>query len=323
MTDQAVRVEKSGPVSTVFLHRPARRNAVDGPTAAQLAAAFRAFDADPGACVAVLHGEGGVFCSGADLTAMGTERGNRVAPDGDGPMGVSRLRLSKPVIAAVAGYAVAGGLELALWCDLRIADETAVFGVFCRRWGVPLIDGGTVRLPRLIGTSRAMDMILTGRAVDAQEAVAIGLANRVVPVGQALAAAQELAAKLASFPQICLRSDRASVLDQEGLEETAALASEFAHGREALAGEASSGAARFAAGAGRHGSLAPDCHRGPGLDGLRPVDHSHRSRSGLKACRGATRKSPAAAGTCWPLHEVLAVGKATTPDRAEAPADNA
>jgi enoyl-CoA hydratase len=253
-TDQAVRVERSGPVSTVFLHRPARRNAVDGPTAAQLAAAFRAIDADPGAAVAVLHGEGGVFCSGADLTAIGTERGNRVAPDGDGPMGLSRLRMSKPVIAAVAGYAVAGGLELALWCDLRIADETAVFGVFCRRWGVPLIDGGTVRLPRLIGVSRAMDMILTGRAVGAAEAAAIGLANRVVPAGHALAAGQELAAMLATFPQRCLRSDRASVLDQEGLDEAAALASEFAHGREALLNEAGSGAARFAAGAGRHGS---------------------------------------------------------------------
>jgi enoyl-CoA hydratase/carnithine racemase len=177
MTEQAVRVTRSGPVTTVLLHRPARRNAVDGPTAAALAAAFRAFDADPGAAVAVLHGEGGVFCSGADLTVLGTERGNRAAPDGDGPMGVSRLRLSKPVIAAVSGYAVAGGLELALWCDLRVADETAVFGVFCRRWGVPLIDGGTVRLPRLIGTSRAMDMILTGRAVDAAEAAAIGLAG--------------------------------------------------------------------------------------------------------------------------------------------------
>ncbi len=168
MTEQAVRVERSGPVTTVLLHRPARRNAVDGPTAAALAAAFRAFDADPDAAVAVLHGQGGVFCSGADLTALGTERGNQVTPDGDAPMGVSRLRLSKPVIAAVSGYAVAGGLELALWCDLRVADETAVFGVFCRRWGVPLIDGGTVRLPRLIGTSRAMDMILTGRAVDAR-----------------------------------------------------------------------------------------------------------------------------------------------------------
>jgi enoyl-CoA hydratase/carnithine racemase/sugar phosphate isomerase/epimerase len=189
-TRPAVRVERSGPVTTVLLHRPDRRNAVDGATAAALAAAFRAFDADPDAAVAVLHGEGGVFCAGADLTAIGTDRGNRVAADGDGPMGVSRLRLSKPVIAAISGYAVAGGLELALWCDLRVADETAVFGVFCRRWGVPLIDGGTVRLPRLIGTSRTMDMILTGRGVDAAEAAAIGLANRVVPAGQALAAAQ-------------------------------------------------------------------------------------------------------------------------------------
>jgi enoyl-CoA hydratase len=254
-TEQAVRVERSGPVSTVFLDRPARRNAVDGPTAAQLAAAFRAFDADPDAAVAVLYGEGGTFCSGADLTAIGTERGNRVDPDGDAPMGVSRLRLSKPVIAAVSGHAVAGGLELALWCDLRVADETAVFGVFCRRWGVPLIDGGTVRLPRLIGTSRAMDMILTGRPVGAQEAASIGLANRVVPAGQALAAAQELAASLAAFPQTCLRSDRASVLDQQGLDEQAALAAEFAHGQAALTGEAAAGVARFAAGAGRHGTL--------------------------------------------------------------------
>jgi enoyl-CoA hydratase len=251
---QAVRVERSGSVTTVLLDRPDRRNAVDGPTATALAAAFRAFDADPGAAVAVLHGAGGVFCAGADLTAFGTERGNRVAPDGDAPMGVSRLRLAKPVIAAVSGYAVAGGLELALWCDLRVADETAVFGVFCRRWGVPLIDGGTVRLPRLIGTSRAMDMILTGRAVDAGEAAAIGLANRVVPAGEALAAAQALAAELAAFPQVCLRSDRASILDAEGLDETAALAAEFAHGQEAVAREAGAGAARFTAGAGRHGA---------------------------------------------------------------------
>ena len=172
-------------------------------------------------------------------------------------MGVSRLRLAKPVIAAVSGYAVAGGLELALWCDLRVADETAVFGVFCRRWGVPLVDGGTVRLPRLIGTSRAMDMILTGRAVDAREALAFGLANRVVPAGQALAAAQRLAAELAAFPQVCLRSDRASVLDQEGLGEAAAMASEFGYGRQALTREAREGAARFAAGAGRHGSFGP------------------------------------------------------------------
>ena len=252
----AVRVERTGAVWTVLLSRPERRNAVDGATAAALAEAFRAFDADQTAAVAVLHGEGGVFCSGADLTAIGTERGNRVAPDGDGPMGVSRLRLSKPVIAAVSGYAVAGGLELALWCDLRVADETAVFGVFCRRWGVPLIDGGTVRLPRLIGSSRAMDMILTGRAVDAAEAAAIGLANRLVPAGQALPAARELAAELASFPQICLRGDRASVLAQQGLDETAAMAAEFAFGQEALTAEALAGAARFAAGAGRHGGKA-------------------------------------------------------------------
>jgi enoyl-CoA hydratase len=255
MTGEAVRVTRSGPVTTVFLHRPERRNAVDGPTAAALADAFRAFDADPGASVAVLHGEGGVFCAGADLTAVGTEHGNRVAPDGDGPMGVSRMRLSKPVIAAVSGYAVAGGLELALWCDMRVADETAVFGVFCRRWGVPLIDGGTVRLPRLIGTSRAMDMILTGRPVDAAEALSFGLANRVVPAGQALPAARELAARLAAFPQACLRSDRASVLDAEGLDESGALASEFAHGQKPLASESLGGAARFASGAGRHGTF--------------------------------------------------------------------
>jgi enoyl-CoA hydratase len=255
MAEQAVRVERDGPVTTVLLHRPARRNAVDGPTAAQLAAAFRAFDADPDAAVAVLHGEGGVFCSGADLTAIGTERGNRVAADGDAPMGVSRLRLSKPVIAAVSGYAVAGGLELALWCDLRVADETAVFGVFCRRWGVPLVDGGNVRLPRLVGTGRAMDMILTGRAVDAAEAAAMGLANRVVPAGQALAAARELAARLAAFPQACLRGDRASVLDSEGLGEEAAMAAEFAHGLATLATETPEGVARFTAGAGRHGAF--------------------------------------------------------------------
>ncbi|GAA1178884.1 crotonase/enoyl-CoA hydratase family protein [Pseudonocardia alaniniphila] len=251
----AVRVERDGPVTTVFLHRPERRNAVDGATAAQLADAFRAFDADENAAVAVLHGEGGVFCAGADLTAVGTERGNRVDPEGDGPMGPTRMRLSKPVIAAVSGYAVAGGLELALWCDLRVADESAVFGVFCRRWGVPLIDGGTVRLPRLIGTSRAMDMILTGRPVDAAEALAIGLANRVVPAGDALAAAHELATQLAAFPQTCMRRDRLSVLDQEGLSEADALDAEFAHGQVSLAADAIAGAARFAGGAGRHGSF--------------------------------------------------------------------
>src|SRR6201993_3292965 len=255
MTEQAVRVERSGPVTTVYLHRPARRNAVDGPTAVALAAPFRAFDADQDAAVAVLHGEGGVFCSGADLTALGTERGNRAAPDGDAPIGVSRLRLSKPVIAAVSGYAVAGGLELALWCDLRVADETAVFGVFCRRWGVPLIDGGTVRLPRLIGTSRAMDMILTGRAVDAAEALAIGLANRVVPEGQAREAAEQLAAELAALPQQCMRSDRLSALHQWGISESDALDYEFAS-ISRVAAEAMEGAGRFAGGAGRHGAAA-------------------------------------------------------------------
>jgi enoyl-CoA hydratase len=248
-----VRVERDGPVTTVTLDRPERRNAVDGPTAAALADAFRAFDADDEAAVAVLHGAGGTFCAGADLTAFATERRNRTEPDGDGPMGPSRLRLSKPVIAAVAGHAVAGGLELACWCDLRVADETAVFGVFCRRWGVPLIDGGTVRLPRLIGTSRAMDLVLTGRPVDAAEALGMGLANRVVPAGEALAAAQALARELAAFPQVCLRSDRASLLDAEGLDEPAALASEFAHGRAALETETAAGAARFAGGAGRGG----------------------------------------------------------------------
>ncbi|MGA5603563.1 crotonase/enoyl-CoA hydratase family protein [Streptomyces griseoincarnatus] len=247
-----VRTERRGAVTTVVLSRPEARNAVDGPTAAELADVFRAFEADDEARVAVLWGEGGTFCAGADLKALGTKRANRVTEDGDGPMGPTRLRLSKPVIAAVSGHAVAGGLELALWCDLRVAEEDAVFGVFCRRWGVPLIDGGTVRLPRLIGTSRAMDMILTGRPVPAAEAYAMGLANRVVPVGRARAEAEELAASLARFPQACLRSDRASVLEQEGLGEEEALAAELRHGSAVLA-ESLEGAARFASGAGRHG----------------------------------------------------------------------
>ncbi|GAA0645666.1 crotonase/enoyl-CoA hydratase family protein [Streptomyces thermocarboxydovorans] len=249
-----VRTERQGPVTTVVLSRPEVRNAVDGPTAAELADAFRAFEADEEARVAVLWGEGGTFCAGADLKALGTERGNRVAPDGDGPMGPTRMRLSKPVIAAVAGHAVAGGLELALWCDLRVAEEDAVFGVFCRRWGVPLIDGGTVRLPRLIGTSRALDMILTGRPVSAAEAYDMGLANRVVPTGRARAAAEELAAEIARFPQDCLRSDRASVLDQEGLDAESALRAELRYGTGVLT-ESLKGAARFASGAGRHGSF--------------------------------------------------------------------
>ncbi|MFE1262455.1 crotonase/enoyl-CoA hydratase family protein [Streptomyces albogriseolus] len=249
-----VRIERRGAVTTVVLSRPEARNAVDGPTATELADAFRAFEADEEARAAVLWGEGGTFCAGADLKALGTERANRVAEDGDGPMGPTRLRLSKPVIAAVSGHAVAGGLELALWCDLRVAEEDAVFGVFCRRWGVPLIDGGTVRLPRLIGTSRAMDMILTGRPVPAAEAYAMGLANRVVPVGRARTEAEELAASLARFPQACLRSDRASVLEQEGLGEEEALADELRQGAAVLA-ESLEGAARFASGAGRHGSF--------------------------------------------------------------------
>jgi enoyl-CoA hydratase len=245
---------RAGPVTTVLLSRPERRNAVDGPTALALADAFRSFEADPDAAVAVLHGEGGMFCAGADLKAVGTEAGNRVDDEGEGPMGPTRMRLSKPVIAAIAGHAVAGGLELALWCDLRIAEEDAVLGVFCRRWGVPLIDGGTVRLPRLIGAGRAMDLILTGRPVGAQEAERIGLVNRLVPTGTSLASAQELAATLARFPQTCLREDRLSALEQEGVSETDALANELAHGRRSLL-EVRAGLERFRAGAGRHGAF--------------------------------------------------------------------
>ncbi len=251
---EAVRVERDGPVYTVLLSRPERRNAVDGPTAAALVDAFREFDRDPDAAVAVFHGEGGVFSAGADLVAAGTESGNRVALDGDGPMGPTRARLSKPVIAAVAGHAVAGGLELALWCDLRVAEESAVFGVFCRRWGVPLIDGGTVRLPRLIGLSRAMDMVLTGRPVGAQEALAIGLVNRLVPDGASRAAAEELAHELARFPQTCLWEDRFSLLEQEGLTEPEAMANEFQHGLRSLE-DVEAGLERFRSGAGRHGSF--------------------------------------------------------------------
>jgi len=250
----AVRTERDGPVTTVLLNRPERRNAVDGATAAALAQAFRDFDHDPNASVAVLHGEGGVFCAGADLKAVGTAEGNQVSADGDGPMGPTRLRLSKPVIAAIAGHAVAGGLELALWCDLRVAEEDAVLGVYCRRWGVPLIDGGTVRLPRLIGTSRAMDMILTGRAVGAAEAHQIGLVNRVVAPGESRAAAEQLAHELAQFPQTCMREDRLSVLEQAGLDEQAAIAVELEHGIRSLA-DVRSGVERFRAGAGRHGSF--------------------------------------------------------------------
>ncbi len=250
-----MRIERDGPVTTIVLSRPERRNAVDGATAAALANAFREFDVDPDAAVAVLHGEGGVFCAGADLKSVGTPEGNRVAADGDGPMGPTRMRLSKPAIAAIAGHAVAGGLELALWCDLRIAEEDAVLGVFCRRWGVPLIDGGTVRLPRLIGVSRAMDLILTGRPVGAPEALEIGLVNRVVPAGQSRAAAVALAHELARFPQRCMREDRLALLEQAGLDELAAMANELEHGVRSLQ-DVQAGLERFRSGAGRHGTFA-------------------------------------------------------------------
>ncbi|MEZ7127386.1 crotonase/enoyl-CoA hydratase family protein [Nonomuraea sp. AD125B] len=242
-----VRVERQGSVTTVVISRPEARNAVDRETAGALADAFRGFE-ESDADVAVLWGEGGTFCAGADLKALD----NRVGEEGDGPMGPTRMRLGKPVIAAVAGHAVAGGLELALWCDLRVAEEDAVFGVFCRRWGVPLVDGGTVRLPRLVGTSRAMDMILTGRPVGAREAYEMGLANRVVPRGESRSCAEELAREIARFPQACLRGDRLSVLEQEGLGEAEAMRNELRHGLRSLPG-ARDGAARFAGGAGRHG----------------------------------------------------------------------
>ena len=250
----AVRIERDGPVTTVQLSRPERRNAVDGATAAALADAFREFDSDPEPAVAVLYGEGGVFCAGADLHAAGTAEGNRVEPAGDGPMGPTRMVLSKPVIAAVEGHAVAGGLELALWCDLRVASETAVFGVFCRRWGVPLIDGGTVRLPRLIGASRALDLVLTGRPVPAEEALQIGLANRVVPEGSAREAAVELAHQLARFPQTCMREDRLSLLESLGLDHAGAMANEFDHGLRSLA-DVQARLERFRRGEGRHGAF--------------------------------------------------------------------
>jgi enoyl-CoA hydratase len=250
-----VRVEKNGPVTTVIMNRPEARNAVNGPAAAGLYAAFDEFDKDDSASVAVLWGDNGTFCAGADLKAFGTPDANPVHRSGPGPMGPSRMVLSKPVIAAVSGYAVAGGLELAIWCDMRVAEEDAVFGVFCRRWGVPLIDGGTVRLPRLIGQSRAMDMILTGRAVDAQEAYVIGLANRVVPKGEARQRAEELAAELAELPQGCMRADRLSALGQWGMSEAEAIDAEFAS-ISRVSAESLQGASRFAAGAGRHGAKA-------------------------------------------------------------------
>jgi enoyl-CoA hydratase len=252
----AVRVERSGPVTTVVLSRPEVRNAVDGPTADELVAAFRAFEADESALVAVLWGEGGTFCAGADLKAIADGRGNRVAAEGDGPMGPSRMALAKPAIAAVEGHAVAGGLELALWCDLRVVAEDAVMGVFCRRWGVPLIDGGTVRLPRLVGLGRALDLVLTGRPVGAEEALAMGLANRVAPSGGARAAAEELALEIARFPQACMRGDRLSVYEQADLDLEEAMRNELRHGLGSLRSpEALAGAQRFASGSGRHGAF--------------------------------------------------------------------
>src|SRR5262245_8892829 len=249
-----VRVERSGAVTTVIINRPAVRNAVDGPTAAALAEAFRDFNADAAASVAVLYGDGGTFCAGADLRAVRTATGNQTSPDGDGPMGPTRMRLTKPIIAAVAGHAVAGGLELALWCDLRVAEESAIFGVFCRRWGVPLIDGGTVRLPPLIGLGRALDLILTGRAVGAPEALQIGLVNRVVPSGTAREAAEALAAELAALPQACLRNDRMSAIESVSLDHDAAMAGEFSHGMHSLADPSLiAGVTRFREGAGRGG----------------------------------------------------------------------
>ncbi|MEQ8454607.1 MAG: crotonase/enoyl-CoA hydratase family protein [Sandaracinaceae bacterium] len=250
-----IRVERAGAITTVILDREARRNAVDRATAEALADAFRAFDADPTQKVAVLHGDHGTFCAGADLKAISEGTPNRLEPDGDGPMGPSRMLLDKPVIASIAGHAVAGGLELALWCDLRVAEQSAVLGVFCRRWGVPLIDGGTVRLPRLIGLSRALDLILTGRPVESAEALSIGLVNRVVPDGEGLAAAQALAAELAALPQTCMRSDRRAAYESFGLPLPEALAHEFRLGLETVRDPGMvEGATRFAKGAGRHGA---------------------------------------------------------------------
>jgi enoyl-CoA hydratase len=249
---ESILVETLGRVTTVTMNRPERRNAVDGPMAAELAAAFRAFDADPESDAAVLFGAGGHFCAGADLKAVGTERGNQVRADGDGPMGPTRLRLGKPVIAAIEGYAVAGGLELAIWCDLRVAARDAVFGVFCRRWGVPLIDGGTVRLPRLIGQSHALDLILTGRGVEGDEALRMGLANRLTEPGAALATAVSLAHDLAQLPQTCMRNDRQSAYEQWDLPFDRAMANELVVGRDSMRAPDQT-VGRFVAGEGRHG----------------------------------------------------------------------
>lgn len=251
----SVRWEVDGPIAIVTLDRFEARNAVDGPTANALADAFRRFESDEALAVAILTGANGTFCSGADLKAFGTSRQNRLGADGDGPMGPTRLVLTKPVLAAIEGHAVAGGLELALWCDLRVAARDTVLGVFCRRFGVPLIDGGTVRLPRLIGTSRALDLIMTGRAVSGEEALSMGLVNRLVEPGKALESALEEARALAALPQRCLRSDRLSVHEQADLSFADAMRREFQGGIEVVrSGESAAGASRFASGEGRHGA---------------------------------------------------------------------
>jgi len=253
----SIRVEKDGPVTTVVLDRREARNAVNPAMAHDLAAAFAEFDADDGAKIGVFYGAHGTFCAGFDLKVTASGGGSAISrsAEGNGPMGPTRMLLRKPVIAAVSGYAVAGGLELALWCDLRVVEESAIFGVFCRRWGVPLIDGGTVRLPRLIGHGRALDMILTGRPVAAEEALQIGLANRIVGDGMARQAAEALARELAALPQTCLRSDRLSAYEQWDMTFENAMGNEFRRGLEVLdSGESRAGAARFAKGAGRHGA---------------------------------------------------------------------
>jgi len=251
-----VNYEVDGALAVVTIDRPEARNAVDRATADALAEAFRSFDRDDALSVAILTGNNGYFCAGADLKAVSTNRGNRVTETGDGPLGCTRMLLGKPVIAAVEGYAVAGGLELALWCDMRVAARDAVFGVFCRRWGVPLVDGGTIRLPRLIGMSNAMDMILTGRGVSGDEAVRMGLVNRMTEKGGALAAARELANQIAAFPQRCVRSDRMSAYEGWTMPLEEALVNEYRHGIATVnSGETREGASRFAAGAGRHGKF--------------------------------------------------------------------
>jgi len=254
---QNITVQKEKHTTIILINRPEVKNAVDGQTAQALADAFRAFEKDKDSYVAILGGLGGTFCAGADLKALATDSGtNRTERTGDGPMGPSRMLLSKPVIAAISGYAVAGGLELALWCDMRVMETSAIMGVFCRRWGVPLVDGGTIRLPRLIGMSRAMDLILTGRPVKAEEALQIGLANRVVEEGQALNAAKKLAEQISAFPQMCMRNDRMSAYEQWNLPLEEALSNEFEKGMETInSQETVIGAKRFASGKGRHGNF--------------------------------------------------------------------